>query len=434
MGVGEGCRELLHGFDRMPSGFGQRPPAEWGWRIAGPNPDCPVQECVRDARRPVLSVLAMTATRIGTAVVGGGLVGLAVGYGLARCGEQVTLFDEGDAARPASLGNFGLVWVQSKGAGMPAYTAWTVRSARLWPGFAAALADETGIDVGHVQGGGLHLCLGEEEVESRARFVQRMSDQFGATGCEVRMLDRPATRELAPAIGERVAGASFCALDGHASPLLLVRALMQAAKGRGLQHRPGCRVRAVRRLEGRYALDFADGTGAECSRVVLAAGLANRDLAASLGRDFPVRPQRGQILVTRRLPRFLDLPTTHVRQTVEGSALLGDSKEDVGMNYGTSLEVGRAIAERAIASFPVLRDAQVVRAWGALRVMSPDGFPVYQSWPDLPGLHALACHSGVTLAAVHAEVMAPAIARGELPADAAGFTAERFDVQDARAS
>ncbi len=338
--------------------------------------------------------MAACSTEIETAVVGGGLVGLALAYALARCGEQVTLFDEGDAARPASLGNFGLVWVQSKGAGMPAYTAWTVRSAQLWPRFAAALADESGIEVGHVRRGGLHLCLGEEELESRARFVERMRNQFGAVGCEVRMLDRPATRDLAPGIGERVTGASFCPLDGHANPLLLVRALLQAAKGRGVQHRPGRRVCAVRRLESGYALDFRDGEAALFARVVLAAGLGNRDLAASLGKDFPLRPQRGQILVTRRMPPFLDLPTTHVRQTAEGSALLGDSKEDVGMNYGTSLEAARAIADRAIASFPVLRDAPVVRTWGALRVMSPDGFRSTSPGPICPACMPLPATAG----------------------------------------
>lgn len=378
--------------------------------------------------------MVCASSKIGTAVAGGGLVGLAIAYGLVCRGESVTVFDEGDAARPASVGNFGLVWVQSKGMGMPAYTAWTARSARLWPRFAATLAATTGIDVGHARPGGLHLCLGDAELERRARFVNRMSDQMGATGCDVRMLDRAETRELAPAIGDRVSGASYCALDGHANPLLLVRALLTAAKARGLRHHPRSPVRAVRALGGAYALDLADGETVLAERVVLASGLGNRDLAATLGKHVPLQPQRGQILVTRRLPRFLDLPTTHVRQTAEGTVLLGDSKEDVGMDYGTSIEVGRVIADRAIASFPVLRDAQVVRSWGALRVMSPDGLPIYQSWPDLPDLHALACHSGVTLAAVHAEVLAPAIAGAEMPAEAAAFTTERFDVQDARAS
>lgn len=367
-------------------------------------------------------------------MVGGGLVGLALAYGLARAGEQVTLFDEGDAARPASLGNFGLVWVQSKGQGMPAYSAWTVRSARLWPAFAAGLADETGIDVGHVAKGGLHLCLGEAEVETRAAFVRRMRSHFGPVGCEVRMLDRHEVRALAPSVGTRVTGGSYCALDGHANPLLLVRALLRAGRARGVRHMPGQPVLGLRWHDGGYGLALRDGGTARFGRVVLAAGLQNRALASGLGKTFPVRPQRGQILATRRTARFLDLPTTHVRQTEEGSVLLGDSKEDVGMDYGTSLAEARKIAGRAIASFPALADLPVVRSWGALRVMSPDGFPVYQSWPDLPGICAVACHSGVTLAAIHAEVLAPAIARGALPADAAPFTAERFDVQDARAS
>ena len=64
------------------------------------------------------------------------------------------------------------------------------------------------------------------------------------------------------------------------------------------------------------------------------------------GWAFPVRPERGQILVTRRLPRFLDLPTTHIRQTEEGSVLLGNSKEDVGIDYGTTVEVGATITSR----------------------------------------------------------------------------------------
>ena len=55
------------------------------------------------------------------AVVGGGLVGSSVAFGLARQGQRVVVLDEGDVAFRASRGNFALVWVQSKGLGMPAY-------------------------------------------------------------------------------------------------------------------------------------------------------------------------------------------------------------------------------------------------------------------------------------------------------------------------
>src|SRR6266571_8425125 len=97
-------------------------------------------------------------TRFDAIVIGGGLVGSAIAYGLARAGLRTALLDEGDVAYRASRGNFGLVWVQSKGLGAPHYQRWTRRSADEWPEFAAELGERTGISVGHQRPGGLHLC------------------------------------------------------------------------------------------------------------------------------------------------------------------------------------------------------------------------------------------------------------------------------------
>ena len=58
-------------------------------------------------------------------VVGGGLVGTAVAYGLAQPGKNITVLDEGDDAFRASRGNFGLIWVHGKGRGIPQYARWT---------------------------------------------------------------------------------------------------------------------------------------------------------------------------------------------------------------------------------------------------------------------------------------------------------------------
>ncbi|MDX1607389.1 MAG: FAD-dependent oxidoreductase, partial [Candidatus Competibacterales bacterium] len=73
------------------------------------------------------------------AVVGGGMVGAAIAYGLTRRvaqrGRRVVLLDEGDRALRAARGNFGLVWVQSKGLNCPPYAHWTRDSADLWPDF-----------------------------------------------------------------------------------------------------------------------------------------------------------------------------------------------------------------------------------------------------------------------------------------------------------
>src|SRR5438552_10950096 len=107
------------------------------------------------------------------AIVGGGLVGGAVGYGLARSGLSVALLDEGDIAYRASRGNFGLVWVQGKGLGLPQYSGWTQLSARRWPELARMLDDETGIDVKLEQPGGFHFCLSERELAQRVDTLRR---------------------------------------------------------------------------------------------------------------------------------------------------------------------------------------------------------------------------------------------------------------------
>jgi len=370
----------------------------------------------------------------GTIVIGGGLVGAAVAFGLTQRRAHVALLDESDIAFRASVGNFGLVWVQGKGEGNPDYARWTRHSADLWPSFAARLTEQTGIDVQLRQPGGLVLCLDEAELDERTRFVQRMRDQKGGGRYQAEVLDRARTKSLVPKIGPRVVGATFGPQDGHVNPLHLLRALLQASCRNGLEYLPGATVVAIEASGGGYRVRRADGTQVIGQRIVLAAGLGNAELVEELGHRFPVRPQRGQILVTQRTPRFLEFPTAHLRQTEDGMVMIGDSKEDVGFDIGTTMSASVAMASRAVAAFPHLAEVSVVRSWGALRVMSPDGFPIYQTWPGLPGVFALGCHSGVTLAAVHAEVLAPAIAQGRLPNETAAFGAERFDVQNSTAA
>ncbi len=363
------------------------------------------------------------------AIVGGGLVGSAIGYGLARAGHRVAVLDEGDVAYRASRGNFGLVWVQGKGIGMPAYAHWTRSSADRWPAFAAELAENTGIDVQHHRPGGLHLCLGEHEYEVREAALAGLARETEGR-FHYRMLDHGALARRLPGVSPAVTGASWSDLDGHANPLYLLRALHAGLVHHGGCYLTGAPVERIRSVKGGFHIERA-AASVEAGRVVLAAGLGNRALAPQVGLAAPLVPNRGQILVTERVAPLLDGPTTYMRQTGEGSILLGDSHEDVGFDDGTRTEVLAAIARRAVTAFPRLRGVRVVRSWGALRVMTPDGFPLYEQSRDCPGAFVAACHSGVTLAAAHAERLAPWIAGETAPADIHPFTAERFDVQTA---
>ncbi len=358
-------------------------------------------------------------------VIGGGLVGGAIAWGAAAKGASVALIDQGDIAFRAARGNFGLVWVQSKGAGMPAYAHWTRASAELWPELADTLAGATGVDAALRQRGGLAFCLTDAELEERASLLTRMHNESGDIG--TRIVDRDEIRAMVPGIGDRVVGASFCPIDGEAHPLHLLRALHSGLLRLGGDYLPGRTVDAIDAAPNSFTVRI----GAErfiAEKLVIAAGLGSRELAPLVGLRMPVTPLRGQIIVTERLRPFLDYTCHTLRQTVEGLVMMGDSQEDAGFDTSVGVPVLRTMAERNTAVFPALKEASIVRVWAALRVMSPDGFPIYEQSERYPGAFAATCHSGVTLAGAHALALAPAIVAGELPEHFAAFSARRFDV------
>jgi len=369
----------------------------------------------------------MTAVReIDTLVLGGGVVGTAIAYGLATAGERVRLLDEGDDAFRAARGNFGLVWVQGKGQGNPDYARWTLAAAERWPAFAHELAALTGVDVELSQIGGITMCLDDHELAERAAGLESVRQSLGGH-YPYEVLGPSRLREISPLVGPDVVGAVYCPLDGHVSPLRLLRALVQGFESRGGELVAGGRVDRIEYRAGAFHA-WVGSNEHVAGRVVLAAGLGNRDLAPMVGLKAPVKPNRGQILVSERVQPFLRHPSLHVRQTGEGVVQIGDSKEDVGFDDGTTLEQLARIARRATRCFPILANVNVVRTWGALRVMSPDGFPIYQASSDCPGAFVVTCHSGITLASLHAGPLVNWLRGGAEPSDIRGFKAERFDV------
>jgi len=362
------------------------------------------------------------------AVIGGGLVGAAIAWGLARAGACVVVLDEGDVAFRASRGNFALVWVQSKGLGMPEYAAWTKRSSDLWGEFARLLKEQTALDVAFRRPGGFHLCLSEREMENRAAMLARLHNQPAMVKYEYEMLDAAQVKAVLPQIGPEVAGASYCPLDGHVNSLGLLRALHAGMQQLGATYLADHPVEKIEPRHSGFILTTRHGA-VSAGKVVLAAGNGNARLGPMVGLDVPVRPQRGHIIVTEKAAPFLDHPIVTVRQTDEGGVMIGDSVEEAGFDTSVGAGVVSAMAERAVRMFPLLGNLNVVRTWAALRVMTPDGFPIYQQSVSSPGAFVATCHSGVTLAANHALVLAPLIARGELPADAFdAFSPRRFHV------
>lgn len=367
-----------------------------------------------------------------TIVVGGGMFGAAVAYGLARDGVKTIMLDGSDGSLRAARGNFGLVWVQSKGLGLQRYADWSRESAHLWGDFAADLRDSAGIDVNHQNGGGLNILLSEEERENCRRSIDIMRQQAGADGYDCEIIERDEIQKMVPGlrVGDGVAGASFGPHDGHVNPLKLLRSLHRGFTQLGGHYFPCNEISKITHDGGAFIAESATNRFT-APKIVLACGHGITNLAPMVGLNTPIRPQRGQVLVTERIETTVEMALGSIRQTDEGGFMFGNSEEETGFDDGTTLPVTRNIAARAVKAFPQLKNVRLVRNWGCIRVLTPDKCAIYDESETMPGAYVATSHSGVTLAAVNARHIARWVATGETQPNFDHFSARRFNVPTA---
>lgn len=338
------------------------------------------------------------------AVVGGGIVGLSVAYGLLKLGKRVSVFDEGDVAFRASRGNFGLIWVQGKGLHEPAYAKWTRTSAHVWPDHAEELEQASGESLALRQGGGLDYHFNDETLSNLVTEYERLKSSLN-NDYPFEVLDHQQLKKEEPNIGPKVVGAVLHYEDGHVNPLNLLRALTSEVRRLGGTLLTNNRIDDVRAIDGGYELAGQKSETCFAEKVVICAGIGSAKLGEKLGFVSPISPERGQILITEKLPPIMNRPSGVLRQVNEGGVQIGASNEDVGFDDRETLPVAAKLAQEAVSVFPVLSKAKIVRSWSALRIMSPDGLPIYQKSKTHPGVSLVTCHSGITLSAAHARFM-----------------------------
>ena len=142
-----------------------------------------------------------------------------------------------------------------------------------------------------------------------------------------------------------------------------MRGLHASLAARGAHYFSGARVDDIRPWTGGRLVVHSRRGRIAAEKVVIAAGHGTGALAATVGIDAPVRPDHGQILVTERTAPWLNHPTLNVRQTDEGSLLLGGSEAERGFDTSALVRTSRDIARRAVRVFPRLGGLRVVRSW-----------------------------------------------------------------------
>ena len=365
-------------------------------------------------------------------VIGGGATGAACALGLVReKAGTVLMLDETPGIHRVSRANFGLTTYMLKGLNDPAYAEWALQATKKWPEFGSGLEGETGITIDLSLDGGGEAFLSEQEKETRIRQNRQLKDMADKRGSEypARVLDRYEFSQLIPKmeLGDAVTGGMFVPGAGHVNPLFMLRAIRKAFLIRGGTFIPGESVMEITPDKSHTLVKT--GTHAyACDKLVVAAGHGSTRLLDALGIRLPLYPLRGQLMVTNRMPPLLPIPLLNVRQTAEGTFMIGVSLEHAGHDVRTTVDVMKAQAQKAIAVFPMMAGLNWVRSWAAIRVMTPDDSPVYDTVPGFNNIFILAGHSAVSLAPLHASIIPQWIISRKKPGEIQRFGLGRFHV------
>lgn len=384
-----------------------------------------------EASSTSLPTLRQPLARTRVAIIGAGVMGLGIGWRLARAGCIVDLFDSGEAGRGASWAAAGML-----AAGLEAEPGeerlfqLNRASQVLWPGFARELEGASGIELGYRNEGTLmvaHTRDAVAELQHQLSFQQRL-------GVRLEWLEAREVKRREPYLTPSTLGAIWSPEDHQIDNRALVEALRLAfisAAGR-LHERSAIRAIEIgdRRVHGLRLDDHR----VEADIVVLAAGAWSRNIEGLPDTvRLPVRPVKGQMLALRFDPNTILLrhvlwaPKVYLVPRRSGRLVIGGTVEERGFDPALTAGGVMSLLEAAWRALPAIEELPIEELWTGFRPGSRDDAPILGPC-EIEGLVLATGHhrNGILLAPVTVDAMSRFILTGELDPMIGGFSLARF--------
>lgn len=330
-------------------------------------------------------------------IVGGGIIGCATAYYLAKSGVRDILVLEASPyiGNGGSSRNGGGVRQSGRDPRELPLAMWGIQN--LWPG----LSEELGVDTEYTQKGNLRLG----KTPAHLKILQGLTDRAVACGLEVRMIDGQEVRSINPFLTDEVIGASWCPTDGHANPLTTTLGFYKKARELGVHFVTGIPVTGLKKVKGRLRKVVTPEGVFEGEKVLVAAGYESRAILDTVDIDVPMVKSKVEALVTEaEPPMFKQMLGTaeadfYGHQTKHGSFVFGGHtgleacEKDNGTPISTSQ--GAPCTCRGIMKyFPALSQAKIVRSWAGWLDDCIDGVPVMSPVEEVPGLFIACAFTG----------------------------------------
>ena len=375
------------------------------------------------------------ATSIGSrprvAVIGGGVIGLGIGWRLASAGCAVDVFERGTAGHGASWAAAGMLaeGVEAEPGEIP-LLALNRTSLRRWPDFAAELQAASGIDVELRMEGTLALALSGDDLR-QLRFTYEFQRSLGIA---LEWLTAAEARRREPHLAPGLTAAVLSAGDYQVNNRRLGEALAVALRNAGGRlhenasvlsvEAAGGRVSGVRLAEREHAADV----------VVLAAGAWSREIAGIPPEALPpVRPVKGQLLALRMekaaplVRHVIWAPGVYLVPRSNGRLILGTTVEERGFDETLTAGATLTLLEAAWRALPAIDELAIDEMWAGFRPGSPDDAPILGPCA-VEGLVLATGHhrNGILLTPVTADEVSRCILDGKASATITPFSIARF--------
>jgi sarcosine oxidase subunit beta len=375
--------------------------------------------------------MTMASESADVVVIGAGIHGCSTALHLALRGVRVIVIEKDHAGRHASGVNAGGVRQLARHV---AEIPLSLASMDIWE----RIRDLVGDDCGFESHGQVLVAESEEEL---AALRERVADLNARGFVHEELIDRAELKRVLPAVSDRCPGGIISRRDGAAQPYRTTQAFRRAAIARGVRFREGVRVRGLSRRGGMWTIETTGGAF-EAPKVVNSAGAWAARLAALVGEPVPLEVIAPMLMITGRVEPFID-PVVILRsrklsfkQFANGTVLIGgghlgtpypDSNRTI-LDWNKLKESARTVWEL----FPVMRKAEIVRAWAGIEARMPDDIPVIGPSRTAEGFYhqfGFSAH-GFQLGPGTGAVMAQLVATGRTNVPIAAFDVARFTTKE----
>lgn len=361
------------------------------------------------------------------AVIGGGLIGSSTALQLAKQGLRVTIIEKATPGRHASGVNAGGLRRLNRN---PAEIPLAVAAAEMW----RHITDLVDSDCDVRLNGQVRVAENADDMvklEQRAELVRSLGFEHE------RLISREQLYQLVPALAPHCVGALYTEGDGFARPYHTLTAFRLKAQQLGVLYRTGCQVTGIERIADNWRLQTTQGP-IDAPVVVNCAGAWAEKICAELGEPVPLKSGAPMMMVTERLPAFLE-PVVGAasrklsfKQMQNGTVLIGGAhlarhdmaSESTEIDFTALAESSRTV----MALFPQMARVRIVRTWAGLEAFMPDQIPVIGPSSKASGVfHAFGFSAhGFHLSPVVGRIMAELVLNGESSLPIAPFAIDRF--------